>query len=102
MKEELKNALMCEKVKKGSKVAFVFLHIANVLFNLLVIPKVYLIPTWAQPTTYQSYDQFMLTPSHDALMMGLIVGGVLLVVNFFIIRFLKNFTTWYIQSKITE
>lgn len=105
MKEELKNALLCEKVKKGSKVAFVFLHIANVLFNLGVVPRAFEKPYSATRLGIgmdDKYDYFNFRYLDQDWIMGLAIGAVLIILNFFVIRFLKNFTTWYIQSKITE
>lgn len=105
MTDEVKNAILSEKVKKGSKVAFVFLHIANVLFSLFIVPRVFLIPTHAESTIYKDGvipTYFNLEPPHDALMIGFAVGGALLILNFFVIRFLKNYTTWYIEKNITE
>ena len=105
MTNEVKNAILSEKVKKGSKLAFVFLHIANVLFNLCVVPRIFLIPTHAESAVYKdgvAPTYFNLQPPHDAMMIGLSVGAALLILNFFVIRFLKNYTTWYIEKNITE
>ena len=105
MKDELKNALLCEKIKKGSKVAFVFLHIANVLFNLGVLPRVFEKPGSAYRVGLgmdDKYDYFNFNYSDSDWIMGLAIGAVLIILNFFIIRFLKNYTTWYIEKNITE
>ncbi len=103
MTDEVKNALLCEKVKKGSKVAFVFLHIANVLFNLGVLPRVFEIPKSAYRAgigVSNDFDYYNFNVSEPY--MGLAIGAVLVILNFFVIRFFKNYTTWYIEKNITE
>ena len=96
---------LANKVKKSSKIAFVFMHIANCVFNIVYIPTTFMdscshTAVQQMQGSYERYDIYVSNP--DTTIRGLVIGAFLLCANFFIIKFLKSATDLFIERNTME
>lgn len=95
-------AKFCEVVMKRSKIAFVLMHIANVVFSLIAVPCVIAHSFGPRAVMSVEGEVIYISLKDFDLGVGLLFGILLFVTNIFVIRFLKSVVDLFVAKNSPE